>query len=186
MKTLKLILITLVTTVFFSCTKEVDFNQIDDASIPASYISNLISFDLAPIKFLDDYNNEISWTSDNVETKITNDFEKYLDKVEFTVLTENSFNRSFLLEIIFFDENSNPIYRLQPNINILANSPSTQTIIEIPNEDIGVIFRTRYFGFIMNLSQSTDGSSLDGTEPYNLNFKSSIKLFFIYRKIWEK
>jgi hypothetical protein len=55
--------------------------------------------------------------------------------------------------------------------------------LEIPPEDINVLNNTRFFGFLVELKPSSDGSTLNGTETDNLNLKSSVKLFYNYRKI---
>lgn len=183
MKPLKIIIVLITFIVIQSCVKDVDFDQVDDASIQTSYISTLVYFDLEPIKFLDEYNNEITWTSDFIEAPISTESQDYLERVEFTVITENTYNRDFKIDVVFFDENSAPVYQLKPSINILANSTTTTTIIEIPQNEIDVIYSTKYFGFSILMSNSEDGSVLSGNEDFKLNLKSSVQLFFNFRKI---
>ena len=165
-----------------SCTKDVDFNQLDDANIYASYITTLVYFDVEATNFLDEYNQEIEWTSDVIESKISSASQKYLERVEFTVITENSFNRSFEINIVFFDKANNPIYQLKPSIQIEPNS-STKVIIEIPQSEIDVIYNTQFFGFSILMAQSADGTVLSGEEAFKLNLKSSVELFYNYRKV---
>ena len=165
-----------------SCTKDVDFNQLDDANINASYIVTLVYFDVEATNFLNEYNEEIELTSDVIESKISTVSQKYLERVEFTVITENSFNRSFEINIVFFDEANNPIYQLKPSIQIEPNS-STKVIIEIPQSEIDVIYNTQFFGFSILMAQSADGTVLSGDEAFKLNLKSSVELFYNYRKV---
>lgn len=168
---------------FQSCSKEVDFNQLDDANIFPTYISTLVYLNLTAPKFLDEFNQEIDITSDLIEAPISDDSKGYLEKLEFTVITKNSFNRNFTLDIIFYDVFSQPVYRLQPTINIPQNSLETTTIIEIPSEDISVIYNTQYFGFHFLLLPSADGSVISIDDSETLELKSSAKLFFNFRKI---
>ena len=100
----------------------------------------------------------------------------------FTIITENSFDREFLINVIFFDENQIPIYQLNPTITIQPNSSSTKTII-IPQSDIDFIYKAKYFGFNIEMPPRVDGGVLSGNETYKLNLKSSVELFFNYRKI---
>jgi len=165
-----------------SCTKDVDFNQLDDANIYASYITTLVYFDVEATNFLDEYNQEIEWTSDDIESKISTASQKYLERVEFTFITENSFNRSFEINIEFKDEANNLIYELEP-IQIKPNSPTTKVIIEIPQSEIDVIYNTQFFGFSILMAQSADGTVLSGEEAFKLNLKSSVELFYNYRKV---
>ncbi len=164
-----------------SCTKEVDFNQIDDANIHAVYTSTLIYADFSVIKFLDNNNNEITYTTDLIEAPIDKTTIKYLEKVEFTLIITNSFNRQFDFDFNFFDDAGQLIYTLQPRVVVTPNE--TTFILEIPPEDISVLDNTRFFGFFVTLEPSTDGSTLDGTETANLNLKSSVTLYYNYRKI---
>lgn len=87
---------------FQGCTKDVDFNQLDDANIHSTYIATLIYLNLTAPDFLDDFNREIAITTDLVQAPIYNDAEPYLEKVEFAVITKNTFNRSFKLSINYF------------------------------------------------------------------------------------
>ena len=183
MKPLKNVLLFFVFMLLQSCTKDVDFNQIDDASIQTSYKATLVYFDLEPIKFLDSFNQEIGWTSDKVAAEINDASRGYLEKIEFTVVTKNTFNRDFSININFFNQNGELIYILKPIISIPANSDETTLIIEIPPSDIDVIYQTYYFGFGILMSGSGGGTVLSQTDDYRLNLKSSVELFFNFRKI---
>lgn len=168
---------------FQGCTKDVDFNQLDDTNIHPAYISTLIYLNLTAADFLDDFNREIAVTTDLVQAPINNDSKPYLEKVEFTVITENTFSRNFRLSITFYDAFGIPIYVLQPTINVPENSSKLTTIIEIPKQDIHHIYNTKYFGFAIFLSPSADGSTISINDTSTFDLKSSAKLFFNYRKI---
>lgn len=183
MKITKYIAATFIILFFQGCTKDVDFDQLDDANIHSTYIATLIYLNLTAPDFLDDLNREIAITTDLVQAPINNDSEPYLEKVEFTVITENTFSRNFKLSITFYDEFNAPIYVLQPIINVPENSSKLTTNIEIPKQDIPFIYDTKYFGFTILLSPSTNGSTISKTDPSAFNLKSSAKLFFNYRKI---
>ena len=107
----------------------------------------------------------------------------YLEKVEFTIVTENSFNRSFLITINFLDEKDETIYMLNPTIEIPANSGETTINIKIPPSEIDVIYQTRYFNFDIVMHKRADGTQLSQTDDYKLNLKSSVELFFNFRKL---
>tara|TARA_R110001583_G_scaffold34847_6_gene116632 strand:- start:3029 stop:3580 length:552 start_codon:yes stop_codon:yes gene_type:complete len=179
----KIIATLLIIFSLYSCTKDVDFNQLDDANIHTTYLVTLIHLNLTAIKFLDDFNNEIEFTEESIQAPIANDSKSYLEKVEFTVVTNNTFNRDFTLNIIFYNEFNEPIYYLQPVIIVPENSLELTTIIEIPLEDIPAIYETQYFGFNLKLSPSADGSVISGADTTTIDLKSSVKLFFNFRKI---
>ncbi|MFD1293544.1 hypothetical protein ACFQ5N_06830 [Lutibacter holmesii] len=166
----------------FSCTKEVDFDQIDDVDIHTSYLVTLVYFNLEAPDFLTSQNIEEPVQADVIQASFANVSQKYVEKVKLTILTNNEFNRDFNVEIIFFDIDQNPIYQLDP-ILIPANSTELTTVIEIPSQDIPVVFNTAYYGFIIALSASSDGSVLQPDDVYSLEFKSSLELFFNYKNI---
>lgn len=183
MKTSKFLITALVVLLFQSCIKDVNFDQIEDANIYSSYIVTLVHLNLTAPKFLDELNQEIEVTSDFIEAPISEESEPYLEKVEFTVITENTFNRNISMTITFFDVFGNPIYVLQPIINAPQNSPELTTVIEIPKQDIHFIYDTQFFGFKVFLAPSTDGSTISIDDTSTFNFKSSVELFFNFRKL---
>jgi len=101
-----LILIALILFCFQSCTKSVDFDQIDDAEIHANYILTQVYFNLGASDFLDENGNEIGLQLDAIQAPISGSAQKYLEKIEFTVITENDFDRAFNIEIVLFDMGS--------------------------------------------------------------------------------
>ena len=183
MKIKKITAAALVILFFQGCTKDVDFNQLDDANIHTTFISTLVYLNLTAPDFLNDLNQEIIVTSDFIDPPITDDTKPYLEKVEFTVITENTFSRNFKLSITFYDAFGAPIYVLQPIINVPENSSEMTTMIEIPKQDIPYIYNTKYFMFSILLLPSTDGSVISISDTSKFNLKSSAKLFFNYRKI---
>lgn len=182
MNPLKLSIIILFLITAFSCTKSVDFDQIDDVEISPSYLITLVYFELYAPDFLDSGNIEEPFQADVVEASIVDVPEKYVEKVEFTFITDNYFSRDFNVEIVFFDRDKNPIYKLS-TILIPANSNELTTIIEIPTEDIAVVFETAYYGFLLELVPSEDGTIILPNDASNLEFKSSLHIFLNYKNI---
>jgi len=180
MQTSKHIILLLIYILLQSCTKPVDFNQIDDASIQSSYIATLIYLDLETKNFLDTFNQEIEFTADLIENPLNSSSKTYLEKAEFTVKTENTFNRDFTFHIVFFNEEGNQIYQLQ-EVTILANTLETTTVLEIPESDIDVLFIAKYIGFVVAIKSSNDGSVILPNDMFKLHLKSSVKLYFNFK-----
>lgn len=183
MKIIKYTATALVILFFQGCTKDVDFNQLDEVNVHSTFITTLIYLNLTAADFLDDFNQEIAVTTDFIEPPITDDSRPYLEKVAFTVITENTFNRNFRLSITFYDAYNVPIYVLQPIINVPENSSKLTTIVEISKQDIPLIYDTKYFVFAIFLSPIATGSAISINDTSTFNLKSSAKLFFNYRKI---
>jgi hypothetical protein len=182
MKTFKIILSIIAIISLQSCTKSVDFDQLDNAEIHSNYIVTLAYFKLDAPTLLDEFNggNLIETT---IQIPINDVAEDYLEKIELTTFTENSFNREFNVEVLFFDANGNLIYKLNPKINIPKNSGKIKTVIEIPQDDISKVFNTQYFMFLLQMLPSDDGSIILPTDPSILDFQSSMELFLNFRKL---
>jgi len=167
----------------FACTKPIDIDQLDDASLDSSYLFTLIHLELNAPNFLDDFNQEIPVTSDVISIPGLDDLHPYLKRAEFTVKTENSFDRNFTLNILLFDEEQNLIYTIQPVITVPSNSGELIHSLEIPENDINVIYHTRYFGMYMSLWDSDTGEIIDVSDTSEFSLKSSMKLYFNFKKV---
>jgi hypothetical protein len=182
MKLTKLSLIIIVLFSFQSCTKDVDFDQIDDASIASEYISTLVYFDLGPTDFLNSLNNdeEIEFTTDLVKNPFNSSSKTDLIKAEFIVQTNNTFNRNFTLTIFFYNDAEEPIYELG-KVFIMANSAEEETILTIFENDIDILFVAKKIGFAMEIEGSTDGSVILPTDTNSLILQSAVKLYFNFK-----
>ncbi len=167
----------------YSCTKPIDVDQLDNASFDSSFILTLVHVNLKAPDFLDDLNQEIPVTSDVIQGPSLDDLHPYLKRVEFTVKTTNSFDRNFTLSILFFDENKNIIYTLQPVITVPLNSDELTYLLEIPEKDVNIIYSTYYFGMQMSLWNSETGDVIKFSDSSEFNLKSAMKLYFNLRKV---
>jgi hypothetical protein len=170
-------LLGLVLAVFIGCTKTVDFDQLDDAKIPATYLFTLVYFELDSESFIDADNEEITLINDSFELPIRGSSEEYIEKVEFQVITENTFDRSFTFQILFFNIQGQQIYALQPQITVGPKTGETSHYLEIPGQDLNIIYNTEKVGFELIMSPSTDGSQLQSNDPWIFSLRSSIKFY---------
>lgn len=166
--------------ILFGCTKPVDFDKWDDVVVDTTYITTLIYLDLSTSSFLDDVNEEISFLSDLVEIPISDDLEPYIERIEFTIITTNSFNRVFDLNFRLYDASNNPIYTIKPSLQIDANSTEQSYLLEIPESDIGVIYQMTFIGAEIVMNPNSSGSSLNGSESFEFELKSSMKIYVNY------
>ena len=165
---------------FMSCTKSVDFEKWDDVDVDATYITTLIHLDLATPNFIDDDNEEITFLSDLLEIPISDDLEPYIVKIEFTIITRNSFNRNFDLDFVLYDANNNPLYTIQPSLSIAPNTDFLTHYLEIPATDIDIIYQMTFIGAVIEMNAAQNGETLDGSEDFEFELKSSMKIFVNY------
>jgi len=165
---------------FQSCTKAVDFDQIDNVQINTNYIVTQVFFNLEAPDFLNEFGDELNIQSNLIETGISGGTDKYLEKIVFNVETKNEFSRTFNVTINLFDASKNLIYTLNPTVVIPPNSGTLTTQIEIPKKDIGLVINAQYIDFLLFMSSSSDGSVISPVDPSILNFKSYVELFLNY------
>ena len=162
------------------CTKSVDFDKWDDVEVDATYITTLIHLDLETTNFLDDSDEEISFLSDLLEIPISDDLEPYIVKIEFTVITRNTFDRNFNLDFVLYDEDNNPIYSIQPSLSVAPSTDFQTHYLEIPASDIGIIYQMTFIGAVIEMEPAQSGEPLNGSEDYEFELKSSMKIFVNY------
>ena len=181
MNLIKLFLTLVLLFSFQSCTKDVDFDQINDASIASEYISTFVYIDLESTDFLNSLNNEeeIEFT-DLVKNPFNSSSKTDLVKAEFIVKTNNTFNRNFTLTIFFYNDTEEPIYELG-KVFIMENSPEDETILTIIENNIDILFVAKKIGFVIEIEKSTDGSVILPTDTNSLILQSAVKLYFNFK-----
>ena len=181
MNLIKLFLTLILFFSFLSCTKDIDFDQINDTTIETSFIATFVHFNLTALNFLDEFGNEIGSITDLIDVNIVENSQKHLTKVEFTMVVDNTFDREFTVEMAFYDEANTKIYLVEPIINVPANSSEITTVLEIPESDINVIYNINTIKFLVIPIPSTDDSVILASDISNLKLKSYMKLYYNYR-----
>ena len=130
-----------------SCTKEVDFNQINDLEINPVIESNLFYFDATAGDFIIGGSDEFSTPPEFIIIDIfNNQFVKdNLIKAELLFETVNSINRAYQVQVDFFD-----------NANQLRHTFTFSTEASITNDDLTNQYLEVFEGdALINLKQTT-------------------------------
>ena len=123
---------------FISCTDNLNFDNIN-LVIEPEYTSPLVFFKLDQRDFLDENNQEISVVSDITDFRVLDNTVLKENLVELAIdfEIENGFNRSFLVDFIFLDEDENITYNvddLSVNAGNLNYSSTRSILIETTPE----------------------------------------------------
>lgn len=180
MKPLKICLYFLLLFHISACTRDIDFDQINDVNLYPEVIVNLAFFNLTAPNLLNNSNLEIPSISNIVAVPFLRGMSGYLEKVEFIIAADNEFNREFVFKIDFINEFGNPIYSVQPAIHIPSNSMDFYTIIEVAQEGLLKLEETFYLEFSMEFPPSSDGSILNNGDLSIFNLKSAGKFYLNY------
>ena len=137
---LKLIPLQIIICITFlvSCTDNLNFDNIN-LVIEPEYTSPLVFFKLDQRDFLDENNQEISVVSDITDFRVLDNTVLKENLVELAIdfEIENGFNRSFLVDFIFLDEDENITYNvddLSVNAGNLNYSSTRSILIETTPE----------------------------------------------------
>lgn len=173
-KFLKCLLVIVLSFVFItSCTKDVDFNQIDDLVLQPVVASDLIFFNAPATKFYVN-GSELSTVKDSVIIDLFNrDFVvENLVKAEFVFEATNSINRAFNVQIDFKDD-----------LNVLRHSFSVSSTASPTNSDILVthieVFENATLDalkasnkVVLTVQALSGGSPLNDNTPGRIHLKS--------------
>jgi hypothetical protein len=164
-------IITVLTGLLFlnTCTKDVDFNQIDDLEINPIVESSIIYFNAPASQF---YNNgEITVTQDFVLVDIFNNSITldYLTKAEFTFESTNSINREFQLQMDFVDQNDIIQY------SVILSAPPSPTNADIVTEQF-VVFEGNALLALKSTVKIEFTITLLSGNPINQNTVGDIQL----------
>ncbi|MAD96593.1 MAG: hypothetical protein CMB99_04620 [Flavobacteriaceae bacterium] len=167
--------------VFFSCVKDVDFDQTNGFVLSPVYRSAFTYFTATPAKFFDPsgtvQQNSISDVG-RIDFFQNPTVAETLIQMDFLVEARNQFNRDFTITIEFQDDNGNPIYTLIPII-ISANELNyTHTeVIDLRNNP--QVFNTTQI--VITAEVQDTGTPLNPSDTSEFEFESAI-VFYIEKR----
>ncbi|RED50045.1 hypothetical protein [Seonamhaeicola aphaedonensis] len=173
-----LLLLLTVNFVFLSCTKDIDFNQVNDFEVSPVIESSLIFLDEPANQFLED-GVEISTVQDSVLVNIFKDdfISEHLVKAEFVFETINSINRGVELRIDFLTDSNIQLhsfsFAVEPSTN---NTPIMFNYTEVfEGSTLANFLETEKLLFTLSLQQ---GPAINDDTPGNIELKSKGVFFF--------
>jgi hypothetical protein len=160
----------------FSCTKAVDFDQINDFEISPVFESSIVFFNSDVNSFIEN-GVEVSLIRDFVEIDIFNSstINDNLTKVDLVFETENSLPRDFLFVVDFLDEN-------RSNLNISYSFETTEAsphIKTFEGIDLEILKNTSILSFTLTM---LDGTPINSTTVGSISLKSKGVFYFNIEK----
>lgn len=163
---------------FFSCVKDIDFDQADDLELTPTYVASLIFTELDQTSFVTPGGTEITQFRDvtNIEffnESVSDELEKLVLDFEIT----NPFDRRFTLDFRFLNDTDTEVYRI-PRILINENVTKLQVQEEIVLATNRSILNATKIEITLELLPSSDGSVIDFNEKKTFIFKSAGTFYF--------
>jgi hypothetical protein len=113
----KIILITTLACCFFSCSSDLDFEQVNDLNVQPVFIGNLAYINLLSSEFISNGTETpiLSYTSD-VDFLTKPFIDENLVKTELYFRIKNTINRAYTYNMFFLDKNGQPIYNIRMDV----------------------------------------------------------------------
>lgn len=162
----------------FSCSSDLDFEQVNDFNIQPIVTTNLAYIKENASSFISNGAESplLSFTS-NVDFLNTSFVEEDLVKTELYFRIKNTINRSFVFNIIFIDSDGLPVYNLR--VDVPAGNEAKEVIVEKTE-----IFTAANIDILKNTSQMNfsilllNGTPISETTPGRVELSSSITAYF--------
>jgi hypothetical protein len=157
---------------FFSCSSDLDFDQVNDLKLEPVLVANLAYFDLPANKIIDNGEGQIAFDVDEFDVLKNKFFNKHLKKAEFNFEIENTINRAFSVAILLLTANDEILDT--STFQVPAYTGGTNIIKYPPevfeNQRLVLLKQAVKIGFIVRIAS---GPPLDNDSLGNLKLRSS-------------
>ncbi|WPO77113.1 hypothetical protein [Flavobacterium sp. KACC 22761] len=166
-----------VAILFFSCSSDLDFDQVNDLKLEPVYVANLVYFDIPANQLIADGGIQIAYDSRNFDVFKKQFLRDYLSKAEFDVEIENNIERGFVINMVLLNSQNQILTTSSYTVPAYKGSPN---IIKYPtevfeNQRLELLKQTEKIGFVVLM---TAGAPLDENSVGNLKLRSSATTYF--------
>lgn len=161
----------------FSCSSDLDFDQVNDLKIRPVIVANLASFDVPANQFVQG-GIEQSVAGDLLNFDIFNEsfLDKSLNKVDFYFEINNTINRGYNVQLFLLDNNNTILYTIPFDIPAYSGTQNLVTKTEIfENSKLNLLKKTVKIAFIVSMSP---GPILNENSAGSLKLRSSATFYF--------
>lgn len=162
---------------FFSCSSDLDFDQVNDLKLEPVFVANLAYFNVAANQFIDNGSEQqIAFDVQEFDAFRKKFFREDLVKAEFDFEIENTINRSFTLNLLLLDDNDQVLQTLTFAIPAYSG---TSNVIKYPtevfeNQRLALLKQTTKVGFLVRMAS---GPPINENSSGNLILRSSATVY---------
>lgn len=162
----------------FSCSSDLDFDQIDDLKLEPVFVANLTYFNIPANDFVDNGNEQsISFDAQDFNPFRNSLMREDLMKAEFNFEITNTINRAYKIDLLLIDFQNNTIETLSFNAPAYSGSSNVLNFKEVfENQRLANLKRTAKIGFAITMSA---GPPLTESSLGNLKLRSDATLYFV-------
>lgn len=161
----------------FSCSSDLDFDQVKDLKLEPVFVANLAYFDVPANKLVDDGGNQIVYDIRNFDVFKKQFLRDYLKKATFDIEIENNIERNFIVNVLLLNTENEILQTISLNVPAYKGSSN---VIKYPteifeNQRLELLKQTDNIGFIVLM---TSGVPLNENSLGNLKLRSSATTYF--------
>lgn len=174
----KLLGIFILSILSFSCSSDLDFNQVNNLKSEPVIIANLASFDVQANQFVIG-GVEQTVSGDLLDFNIFKDsyFNKSLTRADFFFEINNTINRAYKINLVFLDANNSPLYSIPFNVPAYAGVQNLVTKTEVfENAKLDLLKNTTKIAFVITM---LPGPGLDENSLGSLKLRSSATIYLV-------
>ena len=164
---------------FFSCSSNLDFDQVDDLVLQPTFVANLAYFTVTADQIVDDGSGfPIPPAVEDFDVFKNKFFNENLIKTEFNFEIENTINRAFEVDLILLDANNAPLETISLNVPTYTGGSN---VIKYPaevfeGERLVRLKKSVKIAFVVHIVPGSGTGTISG----NLKLKSGA---IVYMKI---
>ena len=162
----------------FSCSSDLDFDQVYDVKLEPVVVANLASFDFPANQFVSG-GLEQTVSGDLLDFNIFKDsyFNKSLVRTDFFFEFNNTINRGYIINLYFLDANNTPVYTIPFDVPAYSGVQNLVTKTEIfENAKLDLLKTTTKIAFVITM---LPGPGLDENSLGSLKLRSSATVYLV-------
>jgi hypothetical protein len=170
--------IVILTLLSFSCSSDLDFNQVNDLKLEPIFIANLSYFDVPANDFVvNGVEQDISLEVQGFNFFQDKFFRDNLKRADFDFEITNTINRAYSLALNFLDQNNKTVYRIRFDVPASTGTPVNIEKTEIfENATLDMLKTTKRLEFDLIMAP---GPTLSENSLGSFKLRSSATVYLL-------
>lgn len=168
-------------SLFFSCSSDLDFNQVNDFKLEPVLVANLAYFDVSSAQIENSNQQQIAIDVEDFDIFRNKFFKKNLAKAEFNFEIQNTINKGFKVDFLLLDKDNQTLDTISfevpkyEGIEIEDPSGFIKYPVEVfEDQRLELLKQTTKIGFVIRM---LDGSQTVPINVGNLKLRSSATVY---------
>lgn len=160
----------------FSCSSNLDFDQVDDLKLEPVFVANLTYFDVPANAFVDNGSEQsVVFDAQDFNPFKNSILRDDLVKTEFDFEITNTIARAYKIDLNLINKDNQTIETLTFNVPAYSGTANTYNFSEVfENQRLALLKTTAKISFGITMAP---GTPLTETSPGNLKLRSSATLY---------